>query len=138
MNPLLERLFRAWTDVDDLSELEDRFAALYTDPVRVNGTDVSPSDLAMRARSLHRAFSDLRAEVLQVVEDRDGIAVAVAFVMHGLHTGAAETPVGIIQPTGSRVQIRSIDVLTISDGKISAIWVIADDLGTLRQLDWQP
>jgi predicted ester cyclase len=136
MNPLLERLFDAWTDVNELSEMEDRFAAVYTDPVRVNGTDVSPSDLAVRARSLHRAFSDLRAEVLQVVADSDGIAVA--FVMHGLHTGAYETPVGIIQPTGSRVQIRSIDVLTISDEKISAIWVVADDLGTLRQLGWQP
>jgi hypothetical protein len=50
MNPLLERLFRAWTDVDDLSELEDRFAALYTDPVRVNGTIVSPSDLASESQ----------------------------------------------------------------------------------------
>jgi predicted ester cyclase len=136
MNPLLERLFEAWTDVNDVSELEDRFAAIYTDPVRLNGTNISPSDLAVRARSLHRAFTDLRAEVLQIVEDSDGIAVA--FVMHGLHTGAYESPVGIIQPTGSQVQIRSIDVLTISDGKISAIWVIADDLGTLRQLGWQP
>jgi predicted ester cyclase len=136
MNPLLERLFDAWTDVNDLSELEDRFAAVYTDPVRVNGTNLSPSDLAVRARSLHQAFSDLRAELLQVVEDSE--AIAVAFVMHGVHTGAYESPVGIIQPTGSGVQIRSIDVLTISDGKISAIWVIADDLGTLRQLHWQP
>jgi len=135
MNPLLERLFDAWTDVND-AELEERFAAIYTDPVRLNGTNVSRSDLAVRARALHRAFTDLRAEVLQIVEDNDGIAVA--FVMHGLHTGAYHSPVGIIQPTGSRVQIRSIDVLTISDGKISAIWVIADDLGTLRQLDWQP
>jgi hypothetical protein len=36
------------------------------------------------------------------------------------------------------VQIRTIDVLTIRDDKISAIWVTADDLGTLRQLGWQP
>ena len=68
MNPLLERLFDAWTDVNDLSELEDRFAAIYTDPVRVNGTNVSPSDLALRARSLHRAFTDLRAEVPKLLE----------------------------------------------------------------------
>jgi hypothetical protein len=36
------------------------------------------------------------------------------------------------------VQIRTIDVLTITNGKISAIWVNADDLGTLQQLGWQP
>jgi predicted ester cyclase len=113
-----------------------QFAALYTDPVRVNGTDMSLADLAARARSLHEAFSGLRAELLQVVEDND--SVAVAFVMHGWHTGPYETPFGIIQPTGSKVQIRTIDVLTIRDDKISAIWVTADDLGTLRQLGWQP
>jgi len=136
MNSLLERLLDAWTGVDDLSQLEDRFAGLYTDPVRINGTDVSPLDLAARAKSLHGAFSGLRVEVLQVVED--SASIAVAHLMHGWHTGPYETPVGIIQPTGSRVQIRAIDLLTISDGKILAIWVIADDLGTLRQLGWQP
>jgi len=36
------------------------------------------------------------------------------------------------------VQIRTIDVLTISNDTISAIWVTADDLGTLCQLGWQP
>jgi predicted ester cyclase len=136
MNSLLERLFAAWTDVDDLSQVEDQFAALYTNPVRVNGTDMSLADLAARARSLHRAFSGLRAELLQVVDDSD--SVSVAFLMHGWHTGPYETPFGIIQPTGSKVQIRTIDVLTVSDDKISAIWMTADDLGTLRQLGWRP
>jgi predicted ester cyclase len=136
MNLLLDRLFRAWTDADDLDQLEDRFAALYTNPVRVNGSNVSLVDLASRGRALHRAFSGLRADVLQVVEDT--ASVAVAFVMRGRHTGPYETPFGTIQPTGSEVQIRTIDILTITDGKISAIWVNADDLGTLQQLGWQP
>ncbi|HEY6811789.1 MAG TPA: nuclear transport factor 2 family protein [Propionibacteriaceae bacterium] len=99
MNSLLERLFAGWTDVDDLSQVEAQFAALYTNPVRVNGTDMSLADLAARARSLHRAFSGLRAELLQVVDDGD--SVAVAFLMHGWHTGPYEAPFGIIQPTGS-------------------------------------
>lgn len=136
MNSFLDRLFRAWTDADDLDQLEDRFAELYTDPVRVNGSNVSLVDLAARGRALHDAFSGLRADVLQVVDDAH--SVAVAFVMRGQHTGPYETPFGTIQPTGSDVQIRTIDVLTITDGKISAIWVNADDLGTLRQLGWQP
>jgi predicted ester cyclase len=136
MNSFLTKLFEAWTNSDDLSRVQDRFAAIYTDPVRVNGTDMSLTDLAARARSLHEAFSGLRAEVLQVVDGKD--SVAVAFVMHGWHTGQYHTPVGKIEPTGSKVQIRSIDLLTISDGKISGIWVAADDLGTLRQLGWQP
>ncbi len=65
-------------------------------------------------------------------------ALAVAVVMHGRHPGPYETPFGIIQPTGADVQIRTIDVLTLTDEKISAVWVNADDLGTLRQLGWRP
>ena len=136
MNSFLDRLFQVWTDRSGLDELEDRLTAFYTDPVRVNGSDLSLADLATRARALHAAFSGLRSQVLQVVADTD--SVAVAFVMHGRHTGPYETPVGIIQPTGADVQIRTIDVLTFTDEKISAIWVNADDLGMLRQLGWRP
>lgn len=136
MNPLVDRLFQAWTDARDLARLEDRFADLYTDPVWVNGSKMSLVDLAVRARSLHLAFSELHADVLQVVENAGSLAVA--FIMRGRHTGPYQTPFGTIQPTGSGVQIRTIDVLTINDGKISKIWVTADDLGTLRQLGWQP
>ncbi len=88
-----------------------------------------------RARALHAAFSELRSEVLQVVADTD--SVAVAFVMHGRHTGPYETAFGTLQSTGSDVQIRTIDVLTINGGKISTVWVNADDLGTLQQLGWR-
>ena len=70
--------------------------------------------------------------------DSDTDSLAVAFLMHGRHTGPNETPFGIIPPTGADVQIRTIDVLTLTDQKISAVWVNADDLGTLRQLGWRP
>jgi predicted ester cyclase len=136
MNRFVERLFQAWTNVDDLAQLEDRFAELYSDPLRVNGSNLMIVDLVARARSLHAAFSGLRADVLQVVEGADSLAVA--FIMRGRHVGPYETPFGTIQPTGSEVQIRTIDVLTITAGKISAIWMNADELGTLRQLGWRP
>ena len=45
MNPFVDRLLRAWTNVDDLVRLEDRFAELYTDPVRVNGSNLTLVDL---------------------------------------------------------------------------------------------
>jgi predicted ester cyclase len=135
MTAFLDRLFHMWTDSDGLDEVEGRLAEFYTDPVRVNGSDFSLSDLAARVLALHAAFSDLRSEILQVVADTDSIAVA--FVMHGRHTGPYETAFGTIQPTGSDVQIRTIDVLTFNEGRISHLWVNADDLGTLRQLGWR-
>jgi predicted ester cyclase len=135
MNSYLDRLFQVWTDPDGLDEMELRLAEFYTDPVRVNGSDISLSDLARRARALHAAFSELRSEVLQIVANSD--SVAVAFVMHGRHTGPYETAFGTLQPTGSDVQIRTIDLLTINGGKVSTVWVNADDLGTLQQLGWR-
>ena len=61
-------------------------------------------------------------------------AVALAFVMRGTHTGPYPSPLGIIAPTGRSVAIRTIDVLTLTQGRVSAIWVNADDLGLLVQL----
>jgi predicted ester cyclase len=81
MTAFLDRLFQVWTDSDGLDEMEDRLAEFYADPVRVNGSDLSLSDLATRARALHAAFSDRRSELLQVVDDTD--TIAVAFLIHG-------------------------------------------------------
>jgi predicted ester cyclase len=133
MDGWVEGLFRLWQQGADDADLEDGFAAFYTDPVVVNGVEMARRDLVGRARSLHAAFEGLRAQVVQVVQGADD-ALALAFVMRGRHTGPYEGPLGIIQPTGTEVEIPTIDVLTLTGGKISAIWVRADDLGLLRQL----
>ena len=133
MDGWVEGLFRLWQQGADAADLEEGFAAFYTDPVVVNGVEMTRGDLVGRARSLHAAFEGLRAEVVQVVQGADD-ALALAFVMRGRHTGPYEGPLGIIQPTGIEVEIPTIDVLRLTEGKISAIWVRADDLGLLRQL----
>ena len=58
--------------------------------MRVNGSNLTLVDLVARARSLHAAFSELGADVVQVVEDANSLAVA--FIMRGRHTGPYETP----------------------------------------------
>jgi len=55
--------------------------------------------------------------------------------MRGRHVGPYASPLGTIPPTGGEVEVRTIDVLTVEDGLVSAIWVVADDLGLLAQLD---
>jgi predicted ester cyclase len=136
MNDLVERLLRLWTQPADEAGLADRFAELYTDPVIVNGTALSLEQMSERARTLQAALAGLSAEVLQVIESDD--AVAVAFVMRGRHTGPYPGPTGPIEATGAEVAVRTIDVLTLTDGKISRIWVNADDLGLLRHLGALP
>lgn len=94
---------------------------------------MSVADLIERARRLQSALTALRAEILQVVTDSSGLALA--FVMHGRHTGTYVSPLGPVPATGRTIAIRTIDVLMLTEGRISRIWVNADDLGFLRQLD---
>jgi hypothetical protein len=132
-------LFDLWQQPDQATDLEVAFGAFYTDPVIVNGVEISIADMVVRARTLNAAFEALTVEILQVVGGDDVVgcddgSLAVAFVMRGRHTGPYAGPFGIVEPTGIDVDIRTIDILTLTDGKVSKIWVNADDLGLLRQL----
>jgi predicted ester cyclase len=109
------------------------FAEVYTDPVLVNGTELALTGLIGRASALQRAFDGLGMQVLDIV-DAPG-RVVVAFMMRGRHTGPFVSPVGTIAPTHRDIEVRTIDVLTVTaDGLISGIWVVSDELGLLRQL----
>jgi predicted ester cyclase len=131
---LAERLFALWIDTpDDDAAALAAFRALYTDPVDVNGTPIGAADLLARARSLHRAYSGLYHELLDVVTAPGRLVVA--FRLRGTHTGPLPTPLGTVPPTGRPVAVRTIDVLSLQDGRISAVCVVGDELGTLVDLD---
>ena len=130
----VERLLRLWTDVPaDDAAAEAAFRAVYTDPVTINGTPRHASDLVARARGLGAVFEDLRRDVLDVV-DTEG-KVAVAFRLRGRHVGTLATAAGPVAATGRSIEIRVIDLLTITDGRISDIWMVADELGALVAVD---
>jgi predicted ester cyclase len=129
----LERLLRLWTEpLGEQGEAERAFRDVYADPVVVNGTPTPVEQLVVRARTLQAAFDGLRADVLDEVETEDRIVVA--FHLRGRHTGTFPSPLGDVPPTGQDVQVRTIDVLTIEAGRVTRIWVVADDLGLLSQL----
>ena len=134
MIALLERLLPLWTEpVDGRGDPEAAFGEVYADPVVVNGTEMSLTALVARARSLQQAFDQLGMDILDTVETPD--RVVVAFEMRGRHVGPYASPLGTVAPTGRDIAVRTIDVLTIAGGLVTAIWVVADDLGLLRQLD---
>jgi hypothetical protein len=131
---LFERLARLWTE--PLPAAADALAAfreVYVDPVRVNGAEVPLQDLVERARALQRAYVNLRIELIDQL-DAQGRLVIV-FWQRGRHVGPLETPLGVISTTGREVQVRVIDVLSIVDGRVSAIHVVPDNLGLAMQLD---
>ena len=133
MTDFLQRLLRLWTEpIRDDFEARAAFAQVYADPVVINGVPMAVAGLVDRARSLQHAFDGLSMQILDRVETPDRIVIA--FIMHGRHVGPYASPLGDVSPTGRDVQVRTIDVLTLDSGLVSAIWVVADDLGMLTQL----
>jgi ketosteroid isomerase-like protein len=126
----VERLLRLWSDPPpDDAAAESAFRELYADPVQVNGAVVGAAGLVARARALQGTFDRIERQVLDVVED--GGKVAVAFRLSGRQVGTLHTSAGPVPPTGQVVELRVIDVLTITDGRISDIRMVADELGAL-------
>jgi predicted ester cyclase len=115
------------------AEAAAAFGMFYTDPVVVNGNPVSLTDLVTRGAALRETLTDLRREVLDVCEAGD--KVAVAFRMTGRHTGVLATAAGSLPPTGREITLRVIDILTLTDGRISSLWMVADELGALAAVD---
>src|SRR3954463_16038688 len=130
---LVTRLFTLW---DDLPPSDDAarsaFLGLYEDPVRINGTELPVDDLVRRARMTAAALGQRSTEVLSVVSMPD--KVAVAFRIKGLLTGPLDTPLGPVTGDGEPVTMQVIDVLTLRGGRISEIWMVADQLGLLTRL----
>lgn len=128
----VEGLMTLWTGSEGPAA-EDAFRAFYTDPVVVNGASLSAADLVARAAGLRQTFADLHREVLGVCESAD--RVTVAFRLSGRQTGTWATSAGPLEPTGRVLHVRVIDILTLTDGRISSIWMVADELGALAEHD---
>jgi SnoaL-like polyketide cyclase len=128
-----ERLVRLWTEpVGPATEAYAAFAEVYADPVCINGIDLSVADLVERARSIQRAFADLRMEMIDELETPERIVLV--FWQRGRHVGPFETPLGVVAPTGREIEVRVIDVLSLRDKRITAIQVVPDNLGLAMQL----
>jgi SnoaL-like polyketide cyclase len=133
VSALLDRLVPLWTQpADSRDDAEAAFREVYADPVMVNGAETSVADLVRRARMLQQAFDQLGMHIVDAVETPD--RVVIAFLMRGRHVGPFHSPLGVVAPTQREIEVRTIDVLTLTAGVVSAIWVVADDLGLLRQL----
>jgi hypothetical protein len=129
----VDRMLRLWLEpFDDAAVAEAAFRAVYADPLPVNGGELRIADLVERARALHATYDGLTMDVLDLVEAPG--RVVVAFRMRGRHHGPLATPLGTVGPTGLEVEQRVIDVLTVDDGRVTGIEMVADTLAPLLQL----
>jgi len=129
-----EELFDLWrVPPDTLDDPLEAFRRLYADPVVINGVPMAVVDLVARARALHEAFGEHVIEVVDRVSAPGKLTVA--FRHTATHTGTWATPLGAFPATGRTVGGLGIDVLTLGDdGRISGIWVLADELQRILQV----
>ena len=126
---LVTRLFSLWDDVPQGEAAVAAFRELYADPVRINGVDMTVEQLAERAQRTAAALEGRSTQVLSQVSTGD--RTAVAFRMTGRHVGPIDTPLGPVPATGQVLVLDVIDVLLVTDGRISEIFMTADYLGAL-------
>lgn len=132
--PIEQRLLDLWTlPPDSRDDPVAAFRALYTDPVTINGAEVAVDDLVARARALHTAFGEHEIELVERIESPG--KRAIAFRHTARHVGPWSTPLGELAPTGRTVTGLGIDLLTVdAEGRVSAIWVLADELQRVLQV----
>jgi predicted ester cyclase len=129
----IDRVMALWGEpVPDGPAGDEAFGACYAAGLTLNGAPYTRAELVARARALQAAYSGIRAEVRRVVAAPD--VVVVAFDMHVTHTGTLTTPLGPVPPTGRTAKARTIDILTVADGRVTDIIVVADELGLLNGL----
>ena len=130
----MDRLAAVWTQVPTGDGRDvAAFREVYTDPVTLNGRDTAIGELVERYRMLHESFADLGIDVVDRTEMPSTLAVVLR--QRGRHVGSLRTPLGTVGPTGRTFEVLGIDVLTIRDERISQIWVVADELSRLAQLE---
>jgi steroid delta-isomerase-like uncharacterized protein len=78
---------------------------------------------------LASAFPDFRHNIEDMVAEGED-KVAVRFNITATHKGEFQG----IPPTGKKVSMSAMDLMTIIDGKITEEWVILDMMGLMQQI----
>jgi len=81
---------------------------------------------------VNNAFPDLHHEIVDMVAERDKVAVRLNVT--GTHKGEFQD----IPPTGKKLSLYEMGFITIIDGKITEGWISADTMGLLQQLGALP
>jgi predicted ester cyclase len=116
-------------------------AALWAPNALNNGEAVTQANIREQLEDLHRAFPDLRSEVLETTASGD--LVIVLLRTSGTHLGVAQTEIygGMLRgarPTGRRFDILRAHWWRLAEGRIVWHQVVADDLKMMRQLGLIP
>lgn len=106
--------------------------------VTYRGPD-GPTGLGKTVEVYAKAFPDIHRELYRFFSVGDHVVVELA--LQGTHTGPLSTPIGILPPTGKRMDAPCCDVFRLVNGKIQSFncypsgTVIFAQLGVLSNLE---
>jgi ketosteroid isomerase-like protein len=97
-----------------------------------------PTGVGATVEVYARAFPDMHRELYRFVTIGDVVIVELA--LQGTHNGPMQTPMGVLPPTGKRMDAPCCDVFRLVDGKIQSFncypsgTVIFAQLGVLANI----
>jgi steroid delta-isomerase-like uncharacterized protein len=128
---LVRRFFVAVAE-DDEAALDELIAADASDHTPFPGQAPGVEGVKQIFRMLRTGFPDFRQEVREVIAEGD--RVAVRSKLRGTHRGEF---LGI-PATGRAVEVESIDIMRIADGRFVEHWGLIDQMGLISQLGEMP
>lgn len=106
----------------------DRLTEMFTDPFTHNDRAGTLAELAAWTEREATVWADVRYQVVQCVSDAEH--AAFRWQAYGRHVGRW----GPAEATGRTIAWEGAHFLTITAGRISAMWALADVFGKARQL----
>ena len=127
-----ENIVRAFYEpfrTGDTSTYDEVLAEDWTDLPLAPGQEQGPAGMAAQIALFRHAMPDYTVEHQDVIVQGD--KVAVRNTVSGTHQGAFMG----LEPTGKRVEMRTMDVHQVRDGKIITTWHLEDFAGLMGQLN---
>jgi steroid delta-isomerase-like uncharacterized protein len=123
----LEDLYRRYNAVCNAHDF-DRLGDFVAEDIRVNGEAQTLAAYAAGLGQVARAFPDYRWDLSHLLVDGDWIAA------HFADTGTHRDTAFGVPATGRTIRTQEFAFYRIEAGKIAEVWVTADDLDILTQL----
>ena len=114
-----EQIVRNGYEIAERQDAEGFIATFTPDGAFVNealGTSYRGRDVAIPLMIFARAFPDMHRDLHRVYVDGDTVIVELS--LQGTHSGPLELPMGMIPPTGQKMDAPCCDVFQLKDGKV--------------------
>jgi steroid delta-isomerase-like uncharacterized protein len=129
---LVRRMVEEVQSGHNLGLVNELFDADFVDHSVPPGLPPDREGVKMQFAMFFQAFPDLRVVIHEQVAEADRVVTRKTF--HGTHQGHLMG----IPPSGRPVSFDVIDILRVSDGRITDHWNLVDQLGLMRQIGALP